>query len=156
MNTIELITLNFKEIRRRSIIVWNGIPRDKYDWKPDPEAMTCIEMVRHVLESQHIYHRIIENRGELKDFTSPWNDQPWLVIEQELKFSAPFEVSFYEMVNSFTQKDLDEIEIIRPAVNQKRKLGDYLLRIAYHEAVHTGQLLDYLRTIKTDRPKVWD
>jgi len=30
-----------------------------------------------------------------------------------------------------------------------------LLRIAYHEAVHTGQLLSYLRTLGLERPMIW-
>ncbi len=37
-----------------------------------------------------------------------------------------------------------------------RELGDMLLRVAYHESVHTGQLLDYLRTAKVKRPIIWD
>jgi uncharacterized damage-inducible protein DinB len=41
-------------------------------------------------------------------------------------------------------------------VRQSKILGDYLNRIAYHESVHTGQLLDYLRTIGIERPQIWD
>ncbi|MEZ5028674.1 MAG: hypothetical protein R2765_07795 [Ferruginibacter sp.] len=46
--------------------------------------------------------------------------------------------------------------ITRKEKKQHRKLGDYLLRIAYHEAVHTGQLLDYLRTLNSPRANIWD
>ena len=59
MNPIDLILLNFNEIRRRSIKVWTSIPQKKLHWKPDNEAMTCIEMIRHVLESEHYYHLAI-------------------------------------------------------------------------------------------------
>ena len=31
-----------------------------------------------------------------------------------------------------------------------------LLRVAYHESVHTGQLLDYLRTAGVPRELIWD
>ncbi|MBJ8050318.1 DinB family protein, partial [Bacillus cereus group sp. N18] len=31
-----------------------------------------------------------------------------------------------------------------------------LMRIAYHEGVHTGQMLDYMRTMKIERPNIWD
>ena len=58
MNPIDLILLNFNEIRRRSIKVWTSIPQEKLHWKPDNEAMTCIEMIRHVLESEHYYHLV--------------------------------------------------------------------------------------------------
>ncbi|MBM7542797.1 putative damage-inducible protein DinB [Amphibacillus cookii] len=35
-------------------------------------------------------------------------------------------------------------------------MGDMLLHVAYHEAVHTGQLLDYLRTADIPRGHIWD
>lgn len=30
------------------------------------------------------------------------------------------------------------------------------MRIAYHEAVHTGQLLNYMRNMGVERPDIWD
>ena len=49
----ELIILNYTEIRRRSITLWNSLPENYYNWKPDEKAMTAIEMVRHVLEADY-------------------------------------------------------------------------------------------------------
>lgn len=72
MSTTEIILLNIKEIRRRSIKIWEAIPQTELDWKPYKEAMTCIEMVRHVLESEYYYHLAIKNRGSLKEFDSPF------------------------------------------------------------------------------------
>lgn len=46
--------------------------QSKLDWKPDTEAMTCLEMVRHVLESEYYYHLAIKNKGSLKEFDSPF------------------------------------------------------------------------------------
>lgn len=46
--------------------------------------------------------------------------------------------------------------IDRSDVGYRRLLGDMLLRVAYHEAVHAGQLLDYLRTACVERPNIWD
>ncbi|WP_310093580.1 DinB family protein [Mucilaginibacter pocheonensis] len=156
MDAREIISLNFNEIRRRSMKLWLGIPEDRCHWKPDAGAMTCIEMVRHVLESQYIYQQIIKNRGDKNNGPTPWHDQPYVSIQQEIWFSLPYQSAFMQMVNSFSDNELEEIEIIRPALNQRRKLGDYLLRVAYHEAVHAGQLLSYLRNLDIDRPKIWD
>lgn len=72
MRSIDLILLNFNETRRRSIKVWTSIHQEKLHWKPDDEAMTCLEMIRHVLESEHYYHLAIQNRGSLEVFDSPW------------------------------------------------------------------------------------
>ncbi|HYH13882.1 MAG TPA: hypothetical protein VD794_01595 [Flavisolibacter sp.] len=68
MTAIENITLNFEEIRRRSIILWKGIPDIFYGWQPDAGAMACLEMVRHVLEGEHLFHQIILNRGDLGNY----------------------------------------------------------------------------------------
>lgn len=156
MTPTDLITLNFEEIRRRSIKLWTGITPDMYSWKPDAQAMSFIEMVRHVLETEHIYHIIINNRGNLGDFISPWEGRPYTTLQEELDFAKPYREQFLEMVRSFQPADLDTIEIIRADKGQRRKLGDYLLRIAYHESVHTGQFLSYFRTFGIDRPVIWD
>jgi len=118
--------------------------------------MTSLEMVRHVLESEHLFHKIVDNRGNLGDYISPWKDKPYFDVSDELSFAQPFRDKFIHTLKSFSAQDLTAIEIVRSEVGQKRKLGDYLLRIAYHESVHTGQILSYLRTLNIDRPKVWD
>jgi len=148
--------LNFEEVRRRSIKVWKAISEDSLFWRPDPAAMSCIEMVRHVMESENIYHHIILHRGELGDYESPLTGNPYVSIEDELKQAQPYREKFLKMVHAFSQKDLDEVYITRKEKKQHRRLGDYLLRVAYHESVHTGQLLDYLRTLKVARADIWD
>jgi uncharacterized damage-inducible protein DinB len=157
MTSTELIILNFEEVRRRSIKLWTGIPEKFYSCQPDQNAMTVIEMVQHVLESELAYHTIIRNRGAKGEyFRSPWENKGYTTVLDEIEFARPYRESFLEMVRSFSERDLTEIEIIRAELGQRRGLGDYLLRIAYHESVHAGQLLGYLRTLGVDRPKVWD
>ena len=156
MNAKELLILNFEEVRRRSIRVWKAISEQNLHWKPDADAMSCIEMIRHVLETEIAYQHIILHRGGLAGFTSPLTSNPYSTVDDELRNAQPYREKFLKMVNSFSIKDLDEIYITRPEKKQHRKLGDYLLRAAYHEGVHTGQLLDYLRTLKAQRADIWD
>ncbi|MFC7684892.1 DinB family protein [Ureibacillus sp. GCM10028918] len=156
MNSIDLIILNLIEVRRRSIKVWTSIPADKLNWKPDSKAMTCLEMIRHVLESEHYYHLAIENRGSLSAFDSPFENQPYTTVKAELDFAEPYRKQFLDTINSFSEKDLKNIKIDRSDSGYIRDLGDMLLRIAYHESVHTGQLLDYLRTAGVPRIRIWD
>jgi len=59
-------------------------------------------------------------------------------------------------VGRLPESDLATVQIDRSESGYVRSLGDMLLRIAYHEAVHTGQLLDYLRTADIERVRVWD
>lgn len=156
MNAIEIILLNFAEIRRRSIKLWSGIPNEHLNWKPDDNAFTIIEMIRHVLEGEHLFHKIIENRGNLGNYQSPWNGLKYSHVENELEFAERYRTDFLKMINGLDDSDLQNISIERKEVGQSKTLGDYLNRIAYHESVHTGQMLDYLRTAGIQRPKIWD
>jgi uncharacterized damage-inducible protein DinB len=156
MTQTDIINLNFEENRRRSKILWNCISPEIYFWRPDINAMSCLEMIRHVLEGEHLFHTIINKRGDLGEYVSPWSNMPFSDLKAELDFAEPFRVAFLKTINEFSQEDLIKIEIIRSEKGQRRYLGDYLLRIAYHEAVHTGQMLSYLRTLGIERPHIWD
>ena len=156
MGSIEIILLNFSEIRRRSIKLWTGIPNEYLYWKPDNDAFTIIEMIRHVLEGEHLFHKIIENRGNLGQYQSPWKGVKFSTVKNELAFSENYRMSFLNMVKELSKSDLETNRIERKEVEQSKTLGDYLNRIAYHESVHTGQILSYLRIIGIDRPQIWD
>lgn len=156
MTTAESMFLNFEEIRRRSIKLWSGLVPEFYHWRPDSKAQSCIEMIRHVLETEHIYRLIIVNKGgNGDDFASPWKDLPFTNLQNELEFAMPFRKEFLETILGFTPDELTSIEIVRKG-KKTRKLGDFLFRCAYHEAVHAGQFLSYLRTFGLDRPDIWD
>lgn len=156
MNSIDLIILNFNEVRRRSIKLWTSIPKEFLQWKPDHEAMNCLEMIRHVLESEHYYHLAIQNRGSLSTFNSPFETRPFTTAQAELQFAEPYRNQFLDTIKEFSQEDLESIMIDRSDSGYIRNLGDMLLRVAYHESVHTGQLLDYLRIAGISRIRIWD
>ncbi len=63
---------------------------------------------------------------------------------------------FMKYIRSISIYDLENAVIDLSDVGYVRTLGDMFLRIDYHESVHTGQLLDYMRTMGIDRPKIWD
>ncbi|WP_062059003.1 DinB family protein [Aquimarina longa] len=156
MNSIEIILLNSEETRRRSIKLWQGIPEEYWNWKPDKDAFTIIEKIRHVLESEHLFHKIIDNRGNLGDYLSPWEGIEYSDLEFELELAKKYRVHFLNMIKGLTIFDLENIIIERTEVGQHKKLGDYLNRIVFHEAVHMGQMLGYLRILSLERPKIWD
>ena len=156
MKATDSIILNFEEIRRRSIVLWKGIPEDLYGWRPDAHALACLEMVRHVLEGEHLFHQIVLNKGDLGNYSSPWQGRPYISLEDELAFSYSYRDSFITMIRNLTDEELATIEIVRKEKGQRRMLGDYLNRIAYHESVHAGQMLAYLRMLQIERPQIWD
>ncbi|HJP58957.1 MAG TPA: DinB family protein [Gemmatimonadaceae bacterium] len=156
MRPADIILLNAREVRRRSEILWRGIPTDALNLKPDPDAMSAIEMVRHVLEGEYLYMLMAKERRSVGEDRSPFVGRPFISIDDELSFAASYRREFERMVTGLSAEDLEMIEIDRSDVGYKRKLGDFLLRAIYHEAVHCGQLLGYLRAMGISRPKVWD
>jgi len=128
MTQSELIILNLTEIRRRSIKLWKGLPESYYTWKPDDEAMTALEIVRHVLEADYGWNIII-NHGSMTNYQTPWKNKPLISVTDELEFAENYRNTFLESVRQFSDKELNETEIIHPGNGGKKKLGKYLLRI---------------------------
>jgi uncharacterized damage-inducible protein DinB len=156
MLSTDLLVLNSEEVRRRSVIVWNGIPSDRLSWKPDPEAMSCLEMVRHVLEGEYLYMLMIRSGRSVPQDNSPFASRPLTAVADELAFAKPYREEYLSMIGSFDAAMLESVVVDRSDVGYRRTLGDFVLRVAYHEAVHCGQLLGYLRRMGVDRPNVWD
>lgn len=155
MTTTETIIQNFEEIRRKSIKLWMGLTPDLYTWRPDAKAFSFLEMVRHVLETEYAYHVIVNNRGGHPDPVDPWTDRPYTNVQDDLDFAEPFRKEFMRTISGFSENDLASIQIVR-SERITRTLGEFLQRCNYHESVHAGQFLSYLRTVGLDRPNIWD
>ena len=155
MTQSDLIILNFIEIRRRSIKLWKGLPIDYYHWKPDEKAMSASEMIRHVLEADYGWNIII-NQGSMTNYKTPWKNKPFISLADELEFAEPYRKTFLESVSQFSDTELNETEILHPGNGDKKVLSKYLFRIGYHESVHAGQFLSYLRGMNIERPNIWD
>ena len=152
----ELIVINFREVRRRSIKVWRGIPTDFLQWKPDSPALTIGEMIRHIWSTQKYYHDSIKLGRSAPVLHDVFDDIPVTSIEEEISLSEPYFEEFLKYVRQVPTDDLENRMIDRSDVGYIRPLGDFLCRIAYHESIHTGQLLQYLRSAGIDRPDIWD
>jgi uncharacterized damage-inducible protein DinB len=155
MTQTELIILHLTEIRRRSTLLWKALHPTLIDWKPDEQAMSAIEMIRHVLEADYGWNKIIQNES-MAHYQTPWKNRPFISVEDELDFANPYRTAFLETIRQFSDKELDEKEVIHPGNNGLYVLGNYILRIGYHESVHAGQFLSYLRAMNVKRPVIWD
>jgi uncharacterized damage-inducible protein DinB len=87
---------------------------------------------------------------------SPFAERHFDDVDAALVFATPYRESLLETVLQMSDDDLTTIAIDRSDVGYIRKAGDFILRIAYHESVHTGQMLQYLRMAGVPRPSIWD
>jgi hypothetical protein len=149
--------LNLKETRRRSIKLWRSLPDSLITWRPDNEAMSFGEMIRHVWSASFHYHMMLKNSGSIKsEIHIPYDKEPITSVGKEIELSQVYFDDFIGYVQSISIKELDSRLIDRSDVGYQRYLGDMLLRIAYHDAVHAGQFLQYLRMVEVERPLIWD
>ena len=151
----ELLCLNLIETRRRSIRIWRAIPLSLFNWRPDPDAMSCIEMVLHVLEADYLYGQMVRERRSFSG-DSPFARYHFADVDAALAFANAYRESLLETVRQLSDDNLNTITIDRSDVGYVRKAGDFILRIAYHESVHAGQMLQYLRMAGVPRPSIWD
>ena len=156
MTLNDLLILNLEEVRRRSVKIWRAIPAARNDWKPDAHAMTCIELVRHVLEGEYLYMSMLKNGGSLESEESPWTSEPSTSIESEMEFAAPYRREFLDLLRSYRPEELNTMKVDRSDKGYVRDAADFVLRMAYHESVHAGQMLGYLRMMSVPRPHIWD
>ena len=96
-----------------------------------------------------------KNNGSINDIRIPYDDEP-ITCVKEIELAQSYFTDFIEYVQSISIAELDSRLIDRSDVGYQRYLGDMLLRIAYHDAVHAGQFLQYLRTVNLERPLIWD
>jgi hypothetical protein len=157
----ELLCINLTETRRRGILIWRAISSFLSDWRPDPDAMSCFEMVRHILEADYLYGQMLRDGQMLRERRSYSGDSPFPDcrfddLDTALVFASPYRESLLETVLQLSDDDLNTIAIDRSDIGYIRKAGDFILRIAYHKAVRAGQMLQYLRMAGVPRPPIWD
>lgn len=157
MNSIDLILLDLKECRRRFLIVAKCFPNEFLIWRPDVNALSVGEMIRHVLIHDYLWTILLkENRLPAEEEYGDLLKAPYDSLANEIEKFAVYQKNFLEYVSSLNIKELETRIISWPHRPIKRSLGDTLERKSYHDAVHTGQLLQYLRMLQLDRPDIWD
>jgi hypothetical protein len=154
MTPNELLIRNLEEVRRRSLILWRGLPESHYFWKPDADAMHALEMIRHVLGAEFYMHYIIQHQGDTSQFPD-LDVLPYSDLQAELDRAKPWRENFFADIRRYTVEELDTVDVVY-GKRAPRKLGDFILRTAYHEAVHAGNFVLYLRTMGVERPWIWD
>ncbi|EID72397.1 DinB family protein [Imtechella halotolerans] len=155
MTKQELLIFNLTEIRRRSILLWEGLLPENYDWRPDPKAFKASNMIRHVLSADYGWNKIIKGE-DMTAYQAPLENVPFVDLMTELELTQSFREDLLQTISNFSEEELLELNIIHPGTGQKRILYDYILRIGYHESVHAGQFLAYLRAMGQNRPFIWD
>jgi uncharacterized damage-inducible protein DinB len=148
---------NLEQARAKTLHIWNNFPEQYWLWKPDAEAMHFLATVRHTLSAQLWFANLIITKGDVSKITMPNESElPFTNLEYELQLGQKHTATLYNLIKSFSDDDFNNYIIERTDKPFTMNLGNFLLRAAYHEAHHNGQLLHYLRLLHVDRPNIWD
>ncbi|MEO0527741.1 MAG: DinB family protein [Bacteroidota bacterium] len=147
-NTAEIFVTNFEDIRERSINLWHHIPHEYLHWKSKGQSFSCIELVRHVLEQEYLLFKSIKTQGRVNRSLSPWNGKKYGTVADELNFAAVYRSEFIQMVSRLENVDFQSVYVGKPKDNlSKKSLALHLNQMAYHESIHTGELIQNLTTL---------
>ncbi|MHC0037681.1 DinB family protein [Pseudoneobacillus sp. C159] len=157
MNSLELFLLDFQECRRRFLMTAAAFPDDLLCWKPDKNAQSVSEIIRHVLLHDFYWLMILkEERLPTAEELQHLAKKPFTNLQDEIGWSRVYQNQFSEFIKTLDVNELGTRYISWPHKPIRRTLGDTLERKSYHDAVHTGQLLQYLRMLQIERPLIWD
>ncbi|ASS67779.1 MULTISPECIES: DinB family protein [unclassified Paenibacillus] len=157
MDAKQLILLDLRETRRRFLKTAEGIPDVRLAWRPDAAALSIGQMIRHVLLHDRSWLLILKE-GRLpteEERELLWNS-PFISVKEEADRTELHHIRFLDYVSSLDAADFATKKIRWPHKPIERLLGDALERKSYHDAVHTGQLLQYMRMLQLERPDIWD
>jgi uncharacterized damage-inducible protein DinB len=148
---------NLQQARAKSLLIWNNFPSQHWLWQPDAAAMHFLATVRHTLSAQLWFTNLILSKGDVSSITMPNEENlPYTDVAFELALGEKHTTAFYQAINSFSEADYANYIITRTDKPFTMSLDNFLLRAAYHEAHHNGQLMHYLRLLNVERPKIWD
>jgi uncharacterized damage-inducible protein DinB len=157
LNSLGLFLLDFQECRRRFLMTAAAFPNHLLNWRPDKDALTVGETIRHVLLHDLSWLKILtEKRLPTDEEHAHLWAEPYTNLEDELNRSKEYYNEFINYVSTLNPNDFNTIYIEWPHKPIRRTLGDTLERKSFHDAVHTGQLLQYLRMLHIERPMIWD
>ncbi|MFD2444731.1 DinB family protein [Bacillus sp. CGMCC 1.16607] len=107
MNAIEMFLLDFKECRRRFLIVANSFQDELLTWKPDKNALSVGETIRHVLLHDLSWLKIlIDNRLPTDEERGHLWAEPYTNLQDEIERSniyttTNFWITYYLLLPMF-------------------------------------------------------
>jgi uncharacterized damage-inducible protein DinB len=179
MRTIEDFLTHFRRQRRWTLALVRAVPEERFGWAPAPDAFTCGGLVRHLIQSESFWRRLLvaAARGESYDpfedlgLPEPGDQRMVAFRPGNLKSSADSKLgatfaeclAAWEGVQARTERELAalapeqiaEATVDHPLTGMRVPLWEALLVFVEHEAHHRGQLATYMKALGIDQPPVF-
>ncbi len=150
-----------------------AFPEEHFGWAPDESAFGCGDLVRHLIQAEIFWRRLLEAavRGESYD---PFGldggaaermrefRQPNLLASRSPRFGSSFndclaawdevEPETEAFLGRLTTEQLATVRVRHPLSGLEGSLRELLMVMFEHEAYHRGQLGAYAKVLGVDLP----
>ena len=156
--TLQEFFLKQKEaIRNRSREVFALLRQDRFGWRPEKEALSIGEMLRHLWVSEEGVRRVaLDGNFAYYETRIPQGLRAVIgaptTLEEELRQIEKVHADTLAAVRALPPARFEE-ERIHAGLNFRRKICVILFGINEHEIHHRAQLMTYLRMLGTPAPE---
>lgn len=172
MKTIGDFLRHFRHQRQWTRTVVAAVPEDRFDWAPAADAFSCGELVRHLMQSEIFWSRLLvkaaageafdpfgldgsaeermrrfraSNLGSSRD--ARYGDSFAACLERWSEIQERTEAELAKLPDAA----LYEVEPEHPLTTLRAPLWQMLLVMIEHEAHHRGQLTAYLKMLGVEQ-----
>lgn len=176
MQTIEEFLTHFRRQRGWTLKLVRAVPEDRFDWAPQADAFSCGPLVRHLIQSESFWRKLIVTaaRGEAFDpfgFTGSGEERMIALRPHNLRATSSSKLgsTFAELIATWaevqahtetefatlTPAQLREVMVEHPLARLRLPIWEMLMVFMEHEAHHRGQLSAYLKVLGVPQPPVF-
>ncbi len=176
MRTIQDFLIFYRRQRgwTRSLVA--AMPEECFGWRPNPDAFGCGELVRHLIQSEVFWCRLLVAAAEgrpydpfgltgtslerMTAFRRPNLESSRTAEKYGSTFAACLESwsrvqqKTEEELARLSPEQLAEVEVEHPLLVIRAPLWEMLLTMVGHEIHHRGQLSAYLKALGVEQPAV--
>ncbi len=165
---------HFRRQRRWTRDLVAAVPEEHFDWSPAEGAFTAGQLVRHLMQAEIFWRRLMASalEGELYDpfgLSEPAGEArmrqfraPNVQVSAHPKLGSSFAELLdtwagigrdtEEFIRDLSAEQLETVEVEHPLTGLRATLDEFLMVMCEHEAHHRGQLSAYLKVLGVDQP----
>lgn len=173
MSELAELLEHYRRQRGWTRAVVEAVPEEHFDWAPDPTSFGCGDLVRHLIQAESFWRRLIAAAREgssydpfglggsaatrMRDFRAPN-----LAASRNSRLGSSFadclaswndvQRKTEELIESLSAEDLEAVLVRHPLTGLEGTLRELLTVMFEHEAYHRGQLAAYMKVLGVEVP----
>lgn len=173
MRTIQQFLDYYRRQRSWTRSLVAAVPEEHFGWRPSESSFACGELVRHLIQSEGFWRRLVAEALEGRAFdpfgltgagrermaafrqanlASGGGGKLGATFAELLEQWGPVQARTEGDLARITPEQLEGVEIDHPLLAIRFSLWEALLTMVGHEVHHRGQLSAYLKVLGVEQP----